>query len=297
MISIYFYTVTSNSPFFAKQVGFFAWSLILGMETTVTVLAVWLVTRSGVWRSGRGWLCVVTYIIAFAYGRMLFSSTQTWWLSLNTAFRFPGNEFADFSRPMLDILSLMMTAWLLLPFVSLAAMSLCSTDQAPKRTQHFSISGMIGFTMLAAIVLVSIRFLTSDFAPQTYYSERSEADAIKEWVGDLPFRIPPLMAAIMILFGLMNRRRLLTLAFLGAVALDGIGSFIVAGIAEQVTGQKYVSIPGNTLADYTLFVCGRSIIVGAAFSTAILLGVRPSIGYRNPQNNVTEPDNKIKSAS
>jgi hypothetical protein len=90
---------------------------------------------------------------------------------------------------------------------------------------------------------------------------------------------------------------LLTLAFLGAVALDGIGSFIVAGIAEQVTGQKYVSIPGNTLADYTLFVCGRSIIVGAAFSTAILLGVRPSIGYRNPQNNVTEPDNKIKSAS
>ncbi|WP_200836716.1 hypothetical protein [Roseiconus lacunae] len=232
---------------------------------------------------------MATYIIAYAYGRMLFSVTQEWWTSSDASFRFPGNELEDYARPVLDLLSMLMLSWLLTPVVTFAAIVLTSAGEAPKHTGRFSISGLIGFATTAAVAIAWIQFLTSDLAPQTYYSHLSHTDAIKEWIGaSLPFKIPQTIAATVILFGLTKRWWSVIPAFVAAIALDGIGTSIVASIAEQVTGHQQGGILGGSIVDRYLYTFGRSITVVSAFSTARLLGVRPTVCCYKPQDDATE---------
>jgi hypothetical protein len=284
-VSVFYYVQKPNAPGL-PPIGILAW----GMDSVGIVLAVWLVTRSEVWRSWRGWLRVATYIIAYTYGRMLFSTTQDWWSASDGIFRLPGSEVKDYARPALDLLSLVMFTWLLTPVVIVTATVLSSTDEAPDRTRRFSISGLMGFMTIAAIAISWISFLTSDLAPQTYYSHLSQADAIKEWIGmHLPFTLPPLVAVMVMLFGLTKRWWLAMLTLLGAIALDGFGSGIVASILEQLTGQQHGGILGGPTVDHWLYVCGRSLTAWCAFATARLMGVRPTIGGRESQSRATEP--------
>ena len=284
-VSIFYYSLSPNTPG-PSPVGVFAW----GMDSIGVVLAIWLVTRSNVWRSSGGLLCVAVYMIAYAYGRMLFSTTQDWLNASDATFRFPGGKLEDYARPALDLLSVMMFAWLLTPVAILSEAVLSDSDDGSKRSGRFSISGLIGFTTIAAFAIVWIRFLTSEFAPQTAYSHQSPSDAIKEWIGTyLPFTIPPLIAASVILFGLTKRWWVALLGFLCAMILDGLGTTLVASALQYLTGQQQGGILGGAPIDRWLYICGRSLTVCCAFSTARLMGVRPIFRNRETQNTATEP--------
>lgn len=284
-VSVFHYAQTPNTPGL-PPVGIFAW----GMDSIGTVLAIWLVTRANIWRSCNGLLRVVTYIVAFAYGRMLFSATQDWLNPSEAIFRFPGSKLEDYARPALDLLSLMMFTWLLTPVVIFSEAALSHSDEESKRSGRFSIYGLIGFTTAAALAIVWIRFLTSNLAPQTAYSHLSPTDAIREWIGTyLPFTIPPLIAATVILYGLTKRWWLALLAFGCAVVLDGFGTGMVAFAVQNITGEQQGGILGGSHIDRWLYVCGRSLTTCCAFSTARLMGVRPIFGNCETQNIATEP--------
>lgn len=271
-MSIAQYVQTPNAAAGLLPVGTFAW----GMNSIRIVLAIWLVLRIDLWSSWRGWLRVATYIFAYTYGQMLASASQDWWINLYANFRFPGGQFEDYARPAIDLLELLTWICLLAPIVILSGFSLTGSAEL-KRTNRFSISALSGFTTAAAIVLLLIAFLTSDFAPLTAYSHLSYTDFIKEWIETfLSYETVPLIAAVVILYGLSKRWSLGLLAFLAVIALDGLGRLIVLSVEHFMTGQHQNILGGNPI-DRWLSLCGCQLTIFCAFSIAMLMGIRPGL--------------------
>ena len=109
-VSVFHYAQTQSTTGLPGM-GVFAW----GMDSIGTVLALWLVTRTSWSCSGSGFLRMAIYIAAYAYGRMLCSARQDWWTTSDAVFRFPGNTLEDYARPAIDLLCLVMFAWLCIP--------------------------------------------------------------------------------------------------------------------------------------------------------------------------------------
>ncbi len=138
---------------------------------------------------------------------------------------------------------------------------------------------MIAFTTIAAVTIVWIKFLASDFAPKTAYSDLSPSMVMKQWIGNyLPFEIPPLLAAILILYGISKRWWWAVPAFFVALALDALGTHAVATALEYISGQPQGGILGGSARDRWAYVGGRSLTTFCAFATASWLGVRPAFG-------------------
>ncbi len=210
-----------------------------GLDEIGMVLAIWLVARVGIWRTWSGWLRITCYLLSYAYGRMLFSATQDWMIISDATFRFPGSERNDYARPALDLLSLLMDVWLLAPILILTEFLLAGSGNRTRRTNRFSISGILLFTTTAAIAFAWIKFLTSNLAPQTYYSHLSQSEAIKDWLGNyLPSKIPQVIAAMTIMYGLSKRWWLALLLFLLAISLDSMGTKIVTSSLSSLRASR-----------------------------------------------------------
>ncbi len=258
-----------------RMLATFAW----GMDSLGTVLAIWLVARAELWSRWQGYLRAIIYLSAYAYGRMLFSATQDSIIKPDAIFRFPGSQVNDYARPSLDLLYLLTEIWLFLPLMILTGGVLASANESTQRVRRFSISGVIGFTTLAAIVIAWIGYLGSPLAPQTYFSRLSKGQAMTAWLGSqLPLAIPPLISAVVILHGFTRRWWLAPLALGVAFLVDMVGTKILVTLLESATGKQHGGILGGSQLEAILYMAGRTLTVFIAFWIATLAGVRWTYG-------------------
>ncbi len=264
--------------------------LAWGMNAIGEVLAIWLVTRKDIWRSWSGLTRIAIYIVASAYGRMLFSATQDSWTYSDKGFTWPGGTLHDYHWAVFDVLIVMMFALLLKPIVSLMGIMLADSEEANKPVARLSISGIMLYMTAIGFLVFWIKLLASDEWAQNRVGGLTQSATFKLWLGEyLPFTIPPVAAATVMLIGLMKRWWIAIIFIVAATALDMICTGIVGSIAEQLTGERQGGIVGGSTPDRWYYICGRSITVAMALSTARLLSVRPISASPKVHSSAADP--------
>lgn len=264
--------------------GTFAW----GADSIGLVLGIWLAGRSRVWRSWSGWLRAVAYLLAYTYGRMLFSAVQDWLPQLTTAgaptnepgyvwFRWPGAAPQDYARPSLDLLTLLVLVWLLVPVFTITRGALADERLETKTGGTFSIASIFGWTTAAAMILVWIRFLTwKGVSPRTAYSFLTPTQAITEYVVEyLPSLVIVAACTFLLMWGWSGKWWLAIVALFGTLLVCSIGHRALYAVLEWTRGSSF---GGNVLAGSALehwsYIAGQNCMVWAAFGVARLTGVR-----------------------
>lgn len=255
------------------------WIFTWGMNSIGVVLALWLVARTAVWKTWQGWLRVAVYVAAYTYGRMLFSATQDWWVDQNAGFRWPGLDYQDYARPAIDLVSIVMLTWLVIPVVVFLRIQLASPDELAPRERRFTMFGLIGFVTTVAVGMGMIQFLATEYAPETAYSYGSPSSVLWNWLTtNLPYKLSPLAAAVLVLWGLTKRWWMAPLVLGLAICVDALGTQLIAFIIEQTTGESKGGILGDSHSSRWLYVGGRTFTLWGAFAVARLLNVRPFFG-------------------
>ncbi len=255
--------------------GAFVW----GLDSIDFVLAVWLAARKGIWVSWQGWLRGLGYLTAYAFGRMFFSSTQDWWVNADDTWRLPGSKAEDYARPAIDLLMLLMSTWLVTPLAILVRLRLSADDQNSGTIKRLSISNLMVLMTVAALSLAWVRFLTTEFAPSTYYRHLTQVAAIKLWIGEyLPQLLPPLLAIFLVAYGLTKNGWQMVFIFALAFLIDVIGTRSIESIQQALHGVRGTGILSGNLRDALLYIGGRTSIHIIALTGAATLGVRPMFG-------------------
>jgi len=259
--------------------GTFAW----GADSLGYVLAAWLAGRSRVWTTWSGRLRAAIYLLAYTYGRMLFSATQDWLIQpvnlgeSSVAFRWPGALLQDYARPALDLLTLLVLVWLFVPVFTVTRSALAGDHDQLKARGTFSIASILGWTTVAAIILLWIRFLTWEgLSPRTMYTNMTPTKALTEYfVEYMPSLMIVAATILLLVWGWSGRWWLALIALAGALLLDSFGHKLFFAILEWVTGK---SRQGNVLTGSALehwsFIAGSKGIVWTVFGVARLTGVR-----------------------
>ncbi|MBI1246853.1 hypothetical protein GC197_03285 [bacterium] len=262
-----------------------------GMDAMHLVLAAWLVTRSGVWTSWLGWLRAGVYILAFGYGRMLLYASEHQWTNPSVGFHLPGTHLADYEWPAIELWIVLMMAWMLTPVAMVCSTELASSKDPVKGSRRFSILAMIGFVTTAAIAMGWVRFLTSDFAPQTGYNGLATSQALMRLTRNYaPFYLASLVATVWILLGLSKRWRWSVLVLVSAILLNALLARLVAYVIELISGKPPGNIAISLTFDSWLFISGRMLTVWGAFCVARLLGVKPYFGRSKVARVEVEPE-------
>ena len=270
-------TAGTRSPVW-MAFGTFAW----GADSLVFVLAAWLAGRSPVWSTWSGRLRAASYLFAFTYGRMLFGATQDWLSGSRSVetpniFRWPGAQLQDYARPSLDLLTLLMLVWLLVPIFTLTRSRIADKESRLDVRSTFSIASILGWTTVAALILMWIKFLTwKDVAPRTAYSYMTSTQALIEYFREyVPSMVITAAAIFLVMWGWSGRWWRPLVALTGAILLDSFGHTILYAILKWVTGDANQSsvFVGSALEHWS-FVGGRNAIVWAAFGMARVTGVR-----------------------
>ena len=267
-----------------KALGKFAW----GADSLGLVLGVWLAGRTGVWRSWSGWLRAAAYLLAYTYGRMLFSATQ-YWLAQRApdgnaasgpiAFRWPGGELQDFARPALDLLTLLMLVWLLVPLFTLTRSALAEDKNQLNARSTFSLASILGWTTVAAFILLWIRFLTwKGVSPQTAYSFMTPTQALTEYaVENLPGLLIEGAAVLILLWGWSGRWWWPIVALVAALLVDSLGHKALYAILAWIRGNlDGGNVLTGTALEHWSYLAGQNLMVWSAFGMARLTGVRLS---------------------
>jgi hypothetical protein len=279
--------------------GTFAW----GTDSLVYVLAVWLAARSRVWSTWSGRVRAAAYLFAFTYGRMLFSATQDWLTGPHdpdgpVAFRWPGAQLEDFARPSLDLLTLLMLVWLLVPVFTLTRSRLTDEGHSPNVRGTFSIASILGWTTVAALILLWIRFLTwKGIAPQTAYSFLTPTQALTEYAVEyLPNLLIVATSVLLLAWGWSGRWWWPFVTMPGALLIASLGHTLLYAILKWNTGDSNSSsvLAGSGLEHWS-FLAGQICLVCIAFGMARVAGVR---FHRSPlANNQSAPPTEPKSFS
>ena len=243
-------------------------TIMWGANSIEALLAVWLVGRAGVWRSWSGIVRVAVYVSAYVYGTMLKPAVQDW--DEETPFRFPGAQWEDYSRPSIDLLTLLMYAWLFLPVVVLFRRRFATNSEAvllPRRT--FSISLLFGWTFLAAAILLWIRFMTWEgVAPPTAYDSMTVRELSKMYLTTyLPGRAVVVGSTMIVIVCLAKKWWLAVVALPMALLVDICGQSCVkyfAGSSVMITGALLYQV---------CYAFGRTFVVWSAFGLARVMGV------------------------
>jgi hypothetical protein len=276
--------------------GTFMW----GADWMSAVLAAWLAGREGVWRSWSGRLRVVIYLAAYAYGRMLHSSTQDWLHShevSNAPYPWPGANRDDYARPAIDLLTVLMLLWLLLPMFRLCRGCLADRRAALKR-KSFTVAFLFVWTTIAAMILLWIRFLTWEgVAPETAYSSAPAPALLTRMLTQrLPGRAVIAVAVMLMIVAWPRKRCVPIVAFVVALLLDAYGHRTLFWAIEFFTGQEAGSrvLTEPTMRRWSYFA-GRNFIVWIAFGVAHLTGISfspwrsPTVGTKQWTSRVMGP--------
>jgi hypothetical protein len=274
----------ANSPGW-QAFGTFAW----GADSLVFVLGAWLAGRSPLWRTWSGRLRAVAYLFAFTYGCMLFDATQILISGPrtpdgHTGFRWPGTLLQDYAYPSLNLLTLLMLVWLLVPVFTFTRSRLTEKDHHLEVRSTFSIASILGWTTVATLILMWVKFLTwKGVAPETAYSFMTPTHALAEYFREMcPSLVITAAATLLVMWGWSGRWWLSLVALAAALLVDSFGHTVLFAILRWVTGE---SNRGNILTGSALqhwsFIAGRNCIVWLAFGVARATGVQL---FRSPQN-------------
>lgn len=258
--------------------GAFAW----GADSLVSVFAAWLAGRSPVWSTWSGRLRAASYLFAFTYGRMLLWATQNWIsgprnADLPSVFRWPGTQLNDYARPSLDLLTLLVLVWILVPVFILARSRLADQDHPPNVRSTFTMGSILGWTTVAVLILMWVRFLTwKGVSPQTAYSSMTATQALIEHVREhFPSQVIVSVTIVMLMWGWSGRWWISMAALAGAVFLDSFGHQILFAVLKWATGDSNQgSILVGPALEHWSFIIGRNAIVWVAFGVARATGVR-----------------------
>jgi hypothetical protein len=205
---------------------------------------------------------------------MLFSAMQDWLSGARRAdgvmtFRWPGAQWQEYARPSLDLLTLLMLVF--------TRGRLTDQDHRPNVPNTFSLASILGWTTVAALILMWIRLLTwKGVAPRTAYSFMTPTQALMEYFQEcFPGLLITSAAIVLVVWGWSGRWWLPVVAFAGALFLDSFGHRLLYAIIKWTTGDEN---KGNVLAGPALahgsFIAGRNAIVWIAFGAARFTGVR-----------------------
>jgi hypothetical protein len=252
--------------------GTFMW----GADSMSFVLAAWLAGREGIWRKWGGRIRVVVYLAAYTYGRLLFSATQDWLDARDEglSYPWPGMNWDDYARPAIDLLTVLMLFWLLLPMFLLCRGVLADAGSNLQR-RPVSIAFLFGWTAIAAVILLWIRFLTWEGAPDTAFSSMSAtALLVRNLTQRLPSRVVIAIAIMLMILAWPRKWWVPIVAFVVAVLLDAYGHRAIYWTVEYFTGQE---IGSRVMTEATIrrwsYLAGRNFIVWIAFGAAHLTGV------------------------
>jgi hypothetical protein len=254
--------------------GAFMW----GADSMGTVLAAWLAGRKGIWSSWSGRVRVVLYLAAYTYGRLLHSSTQDWLYSHDEhlfPYPWPGANWDDYARPAIDLLTVLMLVWLLMPMFAICRGFLADETSDLKR-KPVSIAVLFGWTTIAAVILLWIRFLTWEgVAPNTAFDSMSATALLeRNLTQKLPGKAVIAVAVMLMIMAWPKRWWLPLVAFPVALLLDSFGHRAVYWAVEYFMGHD---VKNNVLTDVAIrrwsYLAGRNFIVWIAFGAAYLTGV------------------------
>ncbi|MBI1246848.1 hypothetical protein GC197_03260 [bacterium] len=269
-----------------RPVAVFVW----GAASMWPIVAIWLVTRSGVWTSWLGWLRAGLYIVAFLYGIVLYDFTQRVLIDWVDELYLPGSKLEDFPSAISMMIHTLAIICLLIPLAMVGSAALVTTDQVVTRRGRFSISGLIGFITTIALVLGCTQFLTSDYSPWDKFNQQTPQQ-LQLWLGTrLLFHLPPLLASMLIMYGLSKRWWWAFAALPAAIAIDALGSRVVTYLAEQINGEQSGNILSDSHISCWMYVSGRSLTMWIALCMARLLGVKPYFGRRKEEAIEDEPE-------
>lgn len=265
--------------------GTFAW----GADALGMVLGAWLAARYQVWRTWSGRVRALTYILAFGYGRMLFSATQDWLNQVTSSgrrappgsfslpFHWPGMVWQEYARPSLDLLTLLLLVWLLVPMFTVIRGELCEARERFQSRPTFSILFMFTWTTVSAIILLWIRFLTwKGIAPRTAYSFQTPTQALTEYATQhVPSEIIVAIVVIVAAWAWSGSWWRPIVGLIAALLIDGLGHNLLYAILNWATGssENRGVLSGPTLEQWS-YLAGRNATIWLAFGFAALSGVR-----------------------
>jgi hypothetical protein len=249
-----------------------------GADAMGTVLAAWLAGRKGIWHSWSGCVRVVLYLGAYTYGRLLFSATQDW-LRANgngrVPYPWPGANWDDYARPAIDLLTVLMLTWLLLPMFVLCRGFLAAETLSSQR-KPLSVAFLLGWTTLAAVILLWIRFLTWEgVAPDTAFSSMSAtALLVRNLTQKLPSKAVIAVAVMLMILAWPRKWWVPIVAFVVALLVDAFGHRAIYWTVEHFTGHEAGSnvLTGAAMRRWS-YLAGRNFIVWIAFGAAYLTGL------------------------
>lgn len=265
-------------------IAIFVW----GANRLDFVLAAWLVFRVGLWTSWAGWLRVAMYLVAFAYGNMLFHPAQDRWTSHGSAFEWPGFEVADYRRS--GIHRLLELVWLMLPLVWISSRALTDAPCAPATKKPLSIFTILGWISLAAIVLAAFRLVSSSsrsFATHNYFLFLAQ---------EVPLSLVYIAAGMAVLWGWSQKWYVALLSLPLALGINAVGTRMCIAVAESLL----VGTPGDIRRSplYWAYVSGSVFVVWLAFGIARLSGMTfATCGAKNERLDFdTDKDQELASA-
>jgi small-conductance mechanosensitive channel len=249
-----------------------------GADSMGTVLAAWLAGRKRIWHTWSGCIRVVLYLAAYTYGRLLHSATQDWLRSHDdrgVSFPWPGANWDDYARPAIDLLSVLMLVWLLVPMFAICR-GFLADGALNSRRKPISIAFLFGWTAVAAVILLWIRFLTWEgVAPKTAFSSASAtALLVQNLTQKLPSKAVIAVAVMLMVLAWPRKWWLPIVAFIVALLLDSFGHGAIFWTVEYFTGHEAGSnvLTGAAMRRWSYFA-GRNFIVWIAFGAAHLTGI------------------------
>lgn len=268
----------------AQMIGHLGW----GMDSMDVVLALWLASRKDWWKSRDGYLRAALYIAAFVYGRMLFSATQDWnhqytikgweWIGPKKLepFRWPGLVRDDYARPAIDGLTLLIETWFMMPLVIASRVALTDQGRNHKATSTFSIATIVIWTVMAALIVSWVKFLTlKDIAPDTAFSSLSPDRIFRLFAVEYaPQWLIASVVALLIAWGCSRRLWIALPVAVGALLLDGLGRRCAVEVALWLGAKPERGLLGWPAVEQWSYLGGNACLIALAFATARCLGVQ-----------------------
>jgi hypothetical protein len=272
-----YHAIQKNRPSLLP-LGFVLW----GFDSSLPlVLAIWIVGRMRAWRSWSNWGRMTMYVLAFAYGGMLFYATQDWWIGKN--FQQPGLEYTDYGSPVVFSVPLLIYVLLLFPIFRAFRLVLDASDQ-PISIRSMSIIDLMLWQTLAAVTCAWVRILNSPLAPLTIYSSSTMSQNFRKEGFDLLLSVIPATILIVQLFAWRRHWLLAVFVLVLGWVVDAFATGLATHAITSFTDTSFGVLSGNSF-DRWCYIGGRSLL-GFTFSgLALLFGI--SIRKAQPERRAT----------
>lgn len=259
-----------------------------GIGAIHIVLAMWLAGRKDWWRGWAGVASAVFYVAAFVYGVSFQVPVQNWLSETHydgwslevlppwSSFPWPGRDINDFGMSIAYCTCLLFQVWLLLPVFKLTRFALVQRHQPFKDAPTISIGFMMLWTMLAAVIVTMINFLTWKVVLPHVSWEGPSAEVIAREFALIrtPSATISALVAFLIAWGWSGKIWRSLLVLVPAISLDTIAhQALYEGLRWGNVDASNWYFGGDASQRWSYFA-GEVLMVWSAFGVARLLGVQ-----------------------